>query len=186
RRSANLAEGLVHAVLDRLGGLGGDLLRQGGKFLTLLRKRFELPAGMRARQLDEFRRRLGRDQFAEEIERRIGVRPRRLDHLEAVVGRALGGGRIGGLEHVGGLFGRGLHLLVGVLALGNTALRNSRKAAGISTFGISNFGISNFGISNALEAGLLVLGFEVASVTVSAMARPLILCLLLGCFTVCI
>ena len=53
-------------------------------------ERLELLARMRARQLDDFRQRLCGEQFAGEIERRIGVDARRLDHLQAVVGSALG------------------------------------------------------------------------------------------------
>src|ERR1700689_224080 len=50
-RSADLAERLVHAALDRLGGLGRDLLRQRAELFALRRERFELLAGMGAGEL---------------------------------------------------------------------------------------------------------------------------------------
>ena len=55
----------------------------------------ELLARMRGRELDDLRERLGAEQLGGEIERRVGVGARELEHLEAVVRRALAGGRVG-------------------------------------------------------------------------------------------
>src|SRR3984957_17437622 len=63
----DLTERLVHAALDRLGGLGGDLLGQRAEFLALRRERLELLARVGTRRLDPFRERLRSDQLAVEI-----------------------------------------------------------------------------------------------------------------------
>ena len=123
RRLGNLAERLVHAALDRLRRLGRNLLRKRIELLALLRQRFELLARMRARELDDFRQCLRRHHFAGKIERGISVHARHFDHLETVVGGTFGGGGVGGLEDIRRLFGDGLHLLVGILGLGDAALR---------------------------------------------------------------
>ena len=57
-RSGDLRKGLVHSALDRLGGLGRDLLCQCAEFLALLRQRLELLAGVGVGQFDDFRQRL--------------------------------------------------------------------------------------------------------------------------------
>ena len=51
-RSGDLLEHLGHAFLDRLGGLGRDLLRQRSELLGLRGHRLELLARMRGRQFD--------------------------------------------------------------------------------------------------------------------------------------
>src|ERR1700728_4550074 len=63
----DLAERLAHAALDRLGGLGRDLLRQRAELLALRGERFELLARVRAGELDHFRQRLRRHDLAGEI-----------------------------------------------------------------------------------------------------------------------
>src|SRR6516165_11610277 len=85
-RLGDLAERLVHAALDRLCGLGRNLLRERAKLLALLGERLELLARMGARQFDHFRQRLCGDQFAGEVERGIGIHARRLDDFQAVIG----------------------------------------------------------------------------------------------------
>ncbi len=57
--------------------------------LRLRGQRLELLARMRGGQLDHLGERLHRHQLGGEIERRVGVLARRLDHLEAVIGGAL-------------------------------------------------------------------------------------------------
>src|ERR1700728_2441572 len=121
--SGSLAERLVHAALDRLGGIGCDLLSQRAEFLALRREGFKLLPSMSARQFDPFRKRLRGNQLAGEIESRVGVDARRVDHFLAIFRSAFGGGRIGGLENVGRFFSCGLHLLVGVFRLSNTPFR---------------------------------------------------------------
>src|SRR5580658_3661398 len=111
--SGDLAERLVHAALDWLGGIGGNFLSQRAELLALGREGFKLLPGMSARQFDPFRKRLRGNQLACEIEGCVGVDARRVDHLLAVFRSAFGGGRIGGLENVGRFFSSGLHLLVG-------------------------------------------------------------------------
>src|ERR1700756_1629556 len=64
RRLVDLVEGLVHAGLDRLSGLGGDLLGKRAEFLALRGQRFELLARMRAGQFHDFRQRLRRHDLA--------------------------------------------------------------------------------------------------------------------------
>src|SRR3984893_19316000 len=46
-RLRDLLERLGDAALDRLGGLGGELLRRGGQFLGVLGGRLGLPGGVR-------------------------------------------------------------------------------------------------------------------------------------------
>ena len=57
-QSARQPERLGHPVADRLGGFGHDLLGQRRKFLDLRRRKLELLALMRERQLEQFGRRL--------------------------------------------------------------------------------------------------------------------------------
>src|SRR5258705_356504 len=103
KSGSNLAERLGHAGLDRLNGVGGDLLRDRGQFLAVLGNGLELLARMRGRQLKGFRERLDGDELAEEVEGGIGVQAGRVDELEAVFRGALGGRGIGLFEHVGRL-----------------------------------------------------------------------------------
>src|SRR5262249_48326473 len=70
-RLGNLAECLVHAALDRLDGLGRNLLRERAELLALFSEGLELLARMGARQFNDFRQRLCSDQFAGEVERGI-------------------------------------------------------------------------------------------------------------------
>src|ERR1041385_620656 len=118
----NLLHRLGDAALDRLGGLGRDLLREASKLLALRRERLELHPRMRGGDLDQLGRRLHAEQLLDEGERCVGVEARDLDHLQAVFGRALRGGRIDRLERLGVLLGRGLELLVRVLALRHALL----------------------------------------------------------------
>src|SRR5262249_40672457 len=97
---SDLAERPVHAALDRLVGVGRDLLRQRAELLALFGEGLELLARMGARQLDHFRQGFRRDQLAGKIERGVGVHACRLDDLQPVVGGAFGRRRIGGLENV--------------------------------------------------------------------------------------
>src|SRR6202044_2128435 len=65
-----------------------------------------------------------------EIERRIAVGARSLDHLEAVIRGALGGIGVGVLDHAGCLFGSRLHLGIGVLGLDDALLRHFAERRG--------------------------------------------------------
>src|SRR5580704_18319598 len=155
----DLAERLIHAALDRLGRIRCDLLRQRAEFLALYRERLELLARVGARQLNDLRQRLCGEQLTGEIERRIGIGAGGVDHLQAVFGRALAGGRIGGLEHVGRLFRGGLHLLVGVLRLGNAPFREFAESG--RHFDLRDIEFRHFEFRNFKSArgGLARLGF---------------------------
>src|SRR6188508_664391 len=77
-KSARQPERLGYTVADRLGGCGHDFLRERRKLLDLRRRKFELLALMRERQLEHFGRRLRLEYAVRKIERRIGVLPRDL------------------------------------------------------------------------------------------------------------
>ena len=106
---------------------------------------------------------------------------RGLDQLEAVIGAAAGGGGVGRLEHIGGLLGRALDLLVVVLGLRDALLGDlAEGGAGLpfsasSNFGISNFGISNFGISKLGAATATGFGLDFWRWLVVASAMTVIL-----------
>src|SRR5947209_11259450 len=97
KRSGDLLHRFADAALDRLGGLRRDLLREAGELLALAGERLEVLTRMLGRELDEFRRRLHAEQRLDVVEHCFGVGAGDLEHLQAVLGRALGGGRVDGL-----------------------------------------------------------------------------------------
>jgi hypothetical protein len=113
-RSARDLERLGHAVADRLGRLGHDLLRERREFLELRRRKFELLALMRERQLEQLARRLHLERAACEIERRVGVLARDLHQLHAIFGRAARRTGHRFLERFGRVLEHGRHLVVHV------------------------------------------------------------------------
>src|SRR5947209_15850358 len=93
-RSGDLLEGAGDAFLDRLDGLGRDLLGQRGELLALRAESVELLAYMRGRKFDGLRQRLHGHELGRKIERGVAVGARHLDHLETVVGGTLARGGV--------------------------------------------------------------------------------------------
>jgi hypothetical protein len=89
---------------------------------------------------------------------------------------------IGRLEHVGCLFRRGLHLLVGVLGLGDTAFREFTEGGGHLDFGHVEFG--EFEFRHFKRSGRrLYLGFRGCTCGFRHGTRPCSLVWSEGCFS---
>src|SRR5438105_3647457 len=67
RASGNLREDLRRAGLERLNGVGGNLLAELGEFLALRGQRLELAAGVGRKEREHFGWRLHTDQLLGEV-----------------------------------------------------------------------------------------------------------------------
>src|SRR5664280_1487167 len=146
-----LVERAVDAGFDRLDCVGRNLLRESGELFRLGGRGFGLLTRMRGRQFNHLGERLYRQQLAEEVESTVGISARKFDHLATVLGSALGGGGIGVLENVGGLFRGSLDLLVAVLRLGDALLGEFTERSG-------NFHLGNFELRHIELRGLKACG----------------------------